>query len=113
MIPNYDDLNNKQKWAVNKLHKIAKNSSTPIIYFYFADVSNSEKLEIDLGAIAYIPDYETDRPDSKKAEKKRLLKGLKELQDLGLIEIIHSHNWKIHEARLIPLDNLSKELRGK
>ena len=107
-------MNGKQKWAINKLHRIAKTSAAPVIYFQFADFSSSEAVEIDLGILPYIPDYERDAlGDTKKREKKRLLNGLKELQDFGVVKKLHSHNWRVHTAIITPLDNLTEKLKGK
>ena len=74
MLPDYNQMDNKQRWAINKLHRVAKNDATPVIYFYFADATKHEQVDINFGILPYIPDYMSDRPDTKKAEKRRLLK---------------------------------------
>lgn len=106
-------MDNKQKWAINKLHKVSKHDATPIIYFHFAEISKSEPVNVDLGTLPYIADYDSDRPDKKKAEKRRLLKGLKELVELELLKKLHSHNWRMHTVMFTPLDNLTAKLKGK
>ena len=83
MLPSYSKLNGKQKWAINKLHRVTKTTAALIIYCDFADPFLSKEIDIDLRAYIFTFDFEDS--DTRKDRRKRIVKSWKELQDLELV----------------------------
>lgn len=108
-LPSFSEMNGKQRWAMNKLHRVTEDTCGIVIYFYFADLSESEEKNIDLGAIASTG---IDNPTPKR-KKKHLLKSFKKLCDLGVVEVIHSHTWRNHRVIIVPVDKLTAKLRNQ
>jgi hypothetical protein len=108
-LPSVSKMNGKQRWAIGKLHRVTEGTSGVIIYFCFADLSESEEKDIDLGIL---PLLGIDNLSSK-AQKKYVLKSFKKLCDLEVVKIIHSHTWRNHRVIIVPVDQLTAKLRNK
>ncbi len=73
-----------------------ENTCSWLIYFYYANFDEIIEGDIDLSVIC-------EKLGVSKLTKKRVVKGFNQLCQFGLVEQLHSRNWKHRTVRIYPL----------